>query len=93
MNINQQRRSAVLFCRSSDTNELTAISNSEIAATDEREAIWNQYRYGHEVVLLESELVVFYNGIRRDLGDGNGMIGRSGLDLGDIEIPAACSTD
>lgn len=92
VNENRGRRSVRLHCRTGD-GTLTPIAGSEFAVTDVDDPVWNHYRYGFEVFDLGGDdgLVAFFNGIRLDGGDGNGMIGRSRLDLSDLTIPDACT--
>jgi hypothetical protein len=85
------RESVRLFCRSAETGSLVPLQGGEIVVSDFMEPIWNQYRYGFEFAADGAGVTAYYNGIRRDQGDGNGMIGRTRLDLSRPQLPDECT--
>lgn len=89
------RESVWLFCQDVDAGTLVPLVDGEIDVSDLLQPVWNQFKYGFEIdpsstVDGDTEVVAFYNGIRRDQGDGNGMIGRTRLDLSEPQFPDEC---
>lgn len=84
------RESVWLFCRETDSGTLVPLDDGEIDVSDLQLDVWNQLKYGFEFDESGDELIAYYNGIRRDQGDGNGMIGRTRLDLSGPRVPDSC---
>jgi hypothetical protein len=73
-----------LFCEIAGADRLIPVLDEPVHVSEPGADRWDQHRYGMNILEeagRPGRFAVYYNGIRTDRGDGNGMIGRAELHL------------